>query len=157
MAYLSNVDVFYSLVEDSYSAMGLAMERGRTPKPDGSGFIVSIDSYETAFKNACVVVAFSGMFLEALVYLVALRRFSKSKAQEIDRIKPYRERLEAMGITDSRLLDQAELFQKARRELVHEKALELGKPIANPPIYAQDAAEQAIEFIRSLREQLVAP
>lgn len=155
MAYLTNVDVFLSIAEESYAAMKLAFESGRRPKPDGLGYIVTLDATRTSFKQACITVAFAAMYFESLIYLIALRELGKDEALKVDRML-YEDRLEILGVKDTELLAKAQEFRKARKELVHEKAIELGQPIDPPPRYAQDMAEQTMQFIAALRAHLVA-
>lgn len=157
MAYLTNVEIFYEIANEAHAAMTQAMKEGRTLKPSGDGYVISFDPRATAFKQACVAVAFSGMFLEAAVYFVALSRFSKSKAERIDSLRSYPKKLEKLGITNETLIADSEALQRARRELAHEKAIKLGQSIKNPPTYAQDAAELAISVIRALRAELMSP
>lgn len=155
MPYLSNVDVFLAMAEESYAAMQEAMSAGRTPKSDGSGYIITYDATRAAFKYACIVIAFSAMFFEALTYLLSLQRFGKAVATKIDRM-PYEERLVALGVTDPGLLTMAKEFRGIRKELVHEKAVELGQAIDPAPRYAQHMADKAMKFVAALKGQFVA-
>ena len=155
MAYLSNVDVFLAIAEESHSAMTASLESGRRPKPDGSGYIVTYDQTYTSFKQACATVAFAAMYFEALMYLLALQHRGKDAALKLDRLL-YEKRLEAIGVADPTLLAMAKEFREARKELVHEKAIELGQPIDPPPRYAQAMADQAMKFLKALRAELVA-
>lgn len=154
MPYLSNVDVFLAMAEESYAAMQEAMSADRTPKPDGSGYIITYDATRSAFKHACIAIAFSAMFFEALIYLVSLQRFGKPAATKIDRML-YEERLAALGVTDPELLTMAKEFRSIRKELVHEKAVELGEVVDPAPRYAQHMADEAMRFVAALKGQFV--
>ena len=155
MPYLSNVDVFLAIAEESYASMGSALEAGRTPKPDGSGYIIAFDDTRASFKHACIAIAFAAMYFEALIYLIALERFGKDEASRLDR-KLYEQRLEAIGVSDPVLLAMAEEFRGIRKELIHEKAVKLGQPIEPAPRYAQQMADQAMRFVAALKDRLVA-
>ena len=155
MPYLSNVDVFLAMAEESYAAMQEATSAGRTPKPDGSGYMVTFDATRSAFKHACIVIAFSAMFFEALTYLISLQRYGKAEAAKIDRML-YEERLVVLGVTNPELLALAKEFRGIRKELVHEKAVELGQVIEPAPRYAQHMAEEAMKFVVALKGQFVA-
>jgi hypothetical protein len=155
MTYHSNLDVFFSVAEESYSTMKDATAAGRRPNPDGSGYILSWDVTRTSFKHACITVAFAAMYFEALIYLLALRDLGKEEAIKIDRML-YEARLEKIGVTDPDLLIRARQFREARKELIHEKAIDLNQPTLPPPRYAQKMADDAMQFITDLRAHLLA-
>lgn len=130
----------------------------KTPKPDGQpGFIISVDPDRQSFKNAFIAIAFSAMYLEALCYIVALKRFDVQTASKIDRMN-YEKRLPKLGITDAALIEQAKRFREARKDLVHEKAVE---PIelGSQQIYtAQKVAAEAFSLVSTIKSILhVAP
>ena len=155
MTYHSNLDVFFSVAEESYSTMKEATAAGRRPNPSGSGHIISWDVNRTSFKHACITVAFAAMYFEALIYLLVLRDFGEEEAIKIDRML-YEARLEKIGVTDSDLLTSARQFREARKGLIHEKAIDLNQPTLPLPKYAQTMADDAMQFITDLRAQLLA-
>ena len=112
MAYLTNIDVFLSIAEESHAAMKTAFESGRRPKPDGSGYIFTLDTHRTSFKHACITVAFAAMYFEALIYLLALRELGKDEAIKVDRML-YEHRLERIQIARL-IVDDQDLRNVAR-------------------------------------------
>jgi hypothetical protein len=145
---ISNRDVYLAIAEEAHAEMTRFFDASRKPKPDGSpGYIVTLDPSRGSFKQALICIAFAGMYFEALVYVTARTRLSKTKAAAIDS-GPYEKRLEALGVTDLALLQAAQEFRAARRYLVHEKAI-LPTEIASEEFWmAQDVANNAIAFVR---------
>jgi hypothetical protein len=154
---ISNVDVYLAIANDSHAEMTRQFNAGRRPKPDGSpGFIVTYDPSRSSFKQALICIAFCAMYFEALVYLVARTRLSKSKAEEIDRFNSYARRLESLGVHDQSLLQSAETLRSARRDLVHEKAI-LPTEIGSKPVWrAQSVADDGIAFVHAVSQALSA-
>jgi hypothetical protein len=147
---ISNVDVYLAIADESHAEMTRLFNAGRRPKPDGSpGHIITYDPTQASFKQAMICIAFSAMYFEALVYLVARTRFSKTKAEEVDG-QNYEKRLELLGVLDPTLLQAAKKFRDARRDLVHEKAI-LPAEIGKKPIWrAQAVADDSIAFVRAV-------
>ena len=153
MMLLSNVKVFYAIAEEAHEAMQRSVSENRIPKPEGTGYVVTSD-HGLSFKYACITIAFSGMFLEAATYFVALKGKSKSQAEKVDALKSYSRKLDEVGITNPQTLQGADRLQRARRDLVHEKAMSLGGELSKVPMRAQIEAEAAYGVIRAIREQL---
>jgi len=157
VAYLTNCNTFYEMAEESYSAMELALKGSRSISADGKTMTEDGAKRNFASKQALIVIAFSAMHFEALVFIVAHQKLGMSAAQRLDR-KLYEERLVALGCTNQSLIDQAKNLREMRKEMVHEKAIDLGsKPDLNSMNIriAWDAAYQAISFIRELRSRLL--
>ena len=95
-----------------------------------------------------ICIAFSAMYFEALIYLAARTRFSKSKALEIDS-QSYEKRLQILGVLDPDLLQAAKKFRDSRFDLVHEKVILLTEIGKKPILRAQDVADESIAFVRS--------
>lgn len=117
----SNVAIYEQIVRESYAEMVAIAENGKTPKEDGSGFVIKYDSSHSSFKKSMIVVTFSGMWLEAIFHLFMVKNHSKNQFSKYEK-DSYKEKLKRMGISDSDVLNSAERFQKTRNELIHEKA-----------------------------------
>lgn len=151
---LSNVEIYFAIAREAHAEMKRLEGTSRRSKPDGSpGHVVTYDPARRSLKQAMIAIAFSGMYFEAAVYLVALKKFPEGEARKIDRL-PYEERLRVLGIADRALLDGAQTLREARKELVHEKAL---SPAALESVtfgYAQEMADHAWGFINQLHGAL---
>ena len=146
---IANKDVYLAIAEESHVEMTRLLNASRRPKPDGSsGHIITPDPNRGSFKHPLICIAFSGMYFEALVYVTARTRLSKTKAAAIDGAS-YEKRLEALGVIDPILMQAAKEFRAARRDLVHEKAI-LPTEIESEEFWmAQDVANDAIVFVRA--------
>ena len=119
---LSNVSIYKQILEESYSKMNAFIEEGRTPKKDGTdGYIIKADPNHNSFKQSMIVIVFTGMWLEAMLHQEIVSRFGKNTFKEHDR-SSYRNKLTLLGISDTDLLNNVDLFKSTRKELVHEKA-----------------------------------
>ena len=117
----TNVLVYEQIVNENYTGMVVDIDNGRTPKEDGSGYIIKYDPTHASFKKSMIVVTFAGMWLEAIFHQFMVKNHSKNQFNKHGK-DSYKEKLELMGISDSSILDSAEKFQKSRNELIHEKA-----------------------------------
>lgn len=118
---ITNVSVYKAIAEDAFAQVVEATEMDRTPKPDGSGYILRYDPERTSLKSSMVTVVFTGMWLEALTHLLIVRDHGEEKYREYDR-KSYEKKLRLLGIEDEELLSLVVQFRTTRKELVHEKA-----------------------------------
>lgn len=149
-----NKEIFRSVAREAHQRMKHLLEEGRTPKPDGSpGYIVKLDPEHRAFKQALIVVMFSGAYFEALTYYVA-RQVSKSKADKVGNAS-YRKKLVSLGICNDELLQAAEAFRADRNDLVHEKAIPATDLNWEKARFAESCADRAIEFVASVERLLV--
>lgn len=124
------------------------------PKADGQpGYIIRWDPDRRSFKSAMITVVFCGMVLDALLYMELSARRGRVEAARIDR-RPHEKRLEALGITDAGILDRVAAFREARKDLVHEKAIELADLGSHSIYTAQAAADNAICLLRDIRKLL---
>lgn len=117
----SNIHVYEQIVKENYTEMLSDIENGRTPKEDGSGYIIKYDPTQASFKKSMIVVTFAGMWLEAIFHQFMVKNHSKNQFSKHDK-DPYKQKLALIGITNTAILDSAEKFQKTRNELIHEKA-----------------------------------
>ena len=98
------------------------MARNVQPIPDGGGRAIKrFDPEQTSFKQAMVSIMFTCIWLEAMLHLLIVRRWGKSRFEELD-WRPYEGKLEALGCNDEDLLRRAVRLRKTRKGLVHEKA-----------------------------------
>ena len=157
MGVLSNIDVYWAIAEEAHANMQTAWAEHVTPKPDGQpGYIIRWDPDRSSFKSAMIAIAFCGMFLDSLLYLSLQDRLGRVKALRVDRL-PHEKRLEALGIIDSVLLDRMVAFRESRKDLVHEKAVELTDLTGQSIRTAQDTADSAMSLMQDIRVLLVAP
>jgi hypothetical protein len=118
----TNVAVYKTIAEDSYRKMVESIEEGRRSKPDGSpGWIITYDPDQTSFKHAMILIVFTGMWLEAVTYLLIVKKYGKDKFIEFD-YKTYEEKLILLGCSAQGLLKSVKRFRETRKPLVHEKA-----------------------------------
>jgi hypothetical protein len=138
----SNVVIYEQIVKENYAEMVADLNNGRTPKEDGTGFILKYDPTHSSFKKSMIIVTFAGMWLEAIFHLFMVKHHSKNQFN-IHGKAPYKEKLEILGVTDIDILNSAESFQKTRNQLIHEKAfMEKGEVKS-----AQHEAEVAYKII----------
>jgi len=146
----SNVETYLAIAREAHAEMKRLDGESRRPKQDGSpGHIVTYDPERRSLKQAMIAIAFAGIYFEAAVYLVALKKVTKGKAGKIDRL-PYEQRLPKLGITDQSLLDGAQALRETRKDLVHEKAVLPAELEAATFRLAQKSADQALAFINQL-------
>jgi hypothetical protein len=103
-----------------------------------------------------ITIAFAGMYLEALLYIALQKRLGRRDALRIDR-SPYEERLKTLGITDADLHNRIKAFREARRDLVHEKAIEIADAGDQAMHVAQDTADSAMSLLQDIRGLLATP
>ena len=133
--------------------MNELIESRRRPKPDGSngGWIITSDPDQNSFKQAMIAIVFTGMWLEAFLHLMIVRKHGKDKFEEYD-FKPYEDKLHLLECSDPYIIDRAIRFRKSRKELVHEKAYFDNGEIKK----AQDEADNAHELLVALNNQFIA-
>jgi hypothetical protein len=151
------VDTYYEIAHEAYEAMKQALHGSHEIAPDGKSMVVHGEKKYAASKQACVVIAFSSIYFEALVFILAHNKFGLDRALKIDR-RVYEERLRELGCPHQPLLDQARALSEMRKEMVHEKAIDLE---ARADLNAMGirmvttCAHDAITFIRNLRANLI--
>jgi hypothetical protein len=152
--YLSNASVYRSIAEEANAEAQRLWSEARTPKPDGSaGFVIAYDPTRRSFKQSLVAIAFSGIYIEALLYLRGTEVMGKTWKNKWDR-STYEEKFKALGITDAPFLASAERLKESRRDLVHEKAVPVEEMRAGELRWAHEEAEFAVNFIREATERL---
>ena len=140
---ITNIAIYKAISDEAHQEMVQLMEAGRRPKPDGSaGWIITYDPNQTSFKQSMVSIVFTGMWLEALMHLLIVKKYGKDKFKKYD-FKTYEEKLQLLGYTDKKLLHRVSRFREIRKSLVHEKAHFDEDEIQK----AQDEAENAHEML----------
>ena len=140
---ITNIAAYKAIADEAHQEMVQLIESGRRPKPDGSaGWIKTYDPNQTSFKQSMVSIVFTGMWLEALMHLLIVKKYGKDKFREYD-FKTYEEKLELLGCRDKKLLHHVYRFRRNRNSLLHEKAHFDDGEIKK----AQDEAEYAHEML----------
>lgn len=153
---LSNACVYKAIADESHDRMSKSIKRGRKPRIDGKpGYVIRLDPSKRSFKSALIAIVFSGIYLEALIFITALRLFDRKKALSIDR-KQLEDRLKELGIADPSLLERAKRFRLARKELVHEKAIDFDNPTGELLRFDSEVANRAISLANDLQKKLAA-
>lgn len=150
MDIISNVGIYAAIAEEAFARMQEATATNRRPKPDGSpGFVITFDPCSPSFKDAMVATVFAYMFLEGACWIANLRREGAAKAKREDSKSDLEIRLRNLGADDA-LVGRAKKLREDRRQLVHEKAIELSAIGSGPWIKAQDLATEAIGVMRDV-------
>ena len=119
---ITNIAIYKAIADEAHQEVVQLMEAGRRPKPDGSpGWIKIYDPNQTSFKQSMVSIVFTGMWLEALMHLLIVKKYGKDKFKKYD-FKTYEEKLQLLGYIDKELLHRVSRFRGIRKSLVHEKA-----------------------------------
>jgi hypothetical protein len=148
---LTNASVFRAIVIAAHAEMHRLENAGRRPKDDGTpGWVIAFDPEQKSFKQALIAITFTAMWFESAFHLLVVRDHGIKKYDEYDH-RPYREKLELIGITGAKILESAERLQKCRKDLVHEKAhLDKGQFRA-----AQEEADNACELLLAIESQVM--
>lgn len=146
---VTNVRVYRAIAEEAASESKRLLDAGRTPKPDGSGFIVRLDPEQRSFKQSLIAIAFAGMYLEALLGLVGFEQLGKEGYSKIERLH-WEVKLTKLGIAEADLIARCKRFREARNDLVHEKVLDLESPGSAPMRNGQEESAFAVEVVRDI-------
>jgi hypothetical protein len=153
---LSNAKIYLDIAVDAFEMSKQIEEASRRSKPDGQpGFVVIWDPEHKSFKQNLIAIAFAGIYLEALLYIVGVDKLGKEGYKKIDR-DIYEKKLESLGIADLKTLKTCKQFREARNDLVHEKAIDpqaVGEATFRA---AQREAENAVAFVQSITDLLKA-
>lgn len=119
---VTNVCIYKVIADEAYQKMAQDMDASRRPKSDGSsGWIITFDSNQIAFKQAMISIVFTGIWLEALLHNNIVKRHCPKVAKKNDG-KDYENKLKLLDCNDQELLARVSEFSKSRNSLVHEKA-----------------------------------
>ena len=151
----TNVHIFRSIAEDAYWEMSDDMKKNIRPGLEGNPVVIkTLDSERTSFKQAMISIAFTCIWLEAILHLLIVQEFGIKRFKNVDRCS-YKYKLGLLGCQDAELLQNVERLQKARNALIHEKAyleFEDGDNFTGNLWVAQDEAENAQAVMRSIEE-----
>jgi hypothetical protein len=152
---LSNLAIYRAIAEEANAEAQSLYVASRTPKPDGSpGAVIQYDPFRRSFKQSLIAIVFTGIYVEALLYILGTRKFGERWEKKIDRNKTYEQKLEALGVRDPELLNSATRFRLSRKDLVHEKAVPVENLQDQVMRQAQSEAAHAIEFLGKVTSAL---
>ena len=118
----TNVRVYKSIAMEAHREMHRHLIAGSAPKNDGSGGrIISFDREQRSLKQAMVVIAFTAMWLEALLHQLIVRHSGVEMFREMN-YAPYEAKLNLLGCSTEDILVAASRLQTIRNEMLHEKA-----------------------------------
>lgn len=144
---LTNVNVFKRIADEAYEEMTRAMNAGRRPKEDGTGFLLTYDPHQKSFKQSLISIVFSTMWLEALLHLMIVQMYGIEVFKEYDH-KSYEEKLGKLGYFNEDIIQSISTLRKVRRTLLHEKAHIEDNDVKT----AQGVAENAAKIRTALHE-----
>lgn len=148
---ITNIATYRAIADEAHAQMIASIEAGRRPKPDGSpGWIITLDPEQTSFKQAMISIAFTGMWLEALMHLLIVQMHGEDVFKDYD-FRSYEDKLKLLGCEDEGILERAKRFRKTRKELVHEKAYTDDGQIRR----AQDEAENAHQLLAAVHDHFL--
>jgi len=151
---ISNLNVYLAIAEEALAEAERLEAQERTPKPnDEPGFIIKYDPDRKSFKNSLIAITFSGIYLDALLYVVGVARLGKSEYLKIER-NHYEPKLQLLGLSDPHLLASCKKFRVARNDLVHEKATDISAMSVGETHVAQTEAINAVSFVKAVAELL---
>ena len=160
----SNLSVYRTIVEEAAAKSQKSLEAHRTPKPDGqAGFVLHHDPDRVSFKEAMIAIAFGGIYLEALMALVACeaKKAGRRYISNSKKLPRYGGKLQTLGVKSEELIEEANRFNDARDDLIHEKTYEVtfgpdgvGRGTAIPLFVAQEEAAMAVKLIRQVTDEL---
>jgi hypothetical protein len=153
-ALLTNAHVYRAIAEEALADAVRLEASARQPKPDGSpGFVIQLDPQRRSFKKSLVAIAFSGIYLEAVLFLHGTFRMGADWEKKFDR-KLYEEKLKALGVTDEELLASAKRLREVRNELIHEKARPLDTAALSNNYWAQTEAAASVALVQTVAARL---
>ena len=112
-----------------------------------------MDPERRSFKKSLIAVAFSGIYLEALLFVHGTLRMGEDWEKKFDR-KVYEEKLTALGIADEKMLAGAKRLREVRNDLVHEKARLLDSGVLSNNYWAQTEASTAVALVQTIAARL---
>jgi hypothetical protein len=152
---ITNVDVYFAIAEEALAESERLEKLARRPKPDGDpGVIVTYDPEQKSFKNSLIAIVFAEMYLNALFYILGTKQFGKAQYNKKYDKKSLEEKLQVFGLSDKNLLAEAKRFRKRRKELVHEKAVQISDLTGDTIYIAQEEAKKALSLVKEVTEKL---
>ena len=152
---ITNLDIYLAIAEEALAESERLEGLARAPKPDDApGFIVKYDPERKSFKNSLVAIAFAGMYLEALFYILGVGKFGVAEYNKKHDRKSYIVKMKLLGLSEQTIVAEGERFAGVRNALVHEKAIELGDITVDKIQVGQEEARRAITFVKHVAERL---
>ena len=143
----TNSHVYWDIANEANTRAQTLFAASRRPKEDGSaGFIIAFDPSNESFKQSLVAIAFSAIFLEAVLYLAGTTRMGSRWNSQMD-AKKYEDKFCKLGLTEPELLESAKRLRLTRRDLLHEKAVPIFQLPASQRRDAHYEAAFAVEFV----------
>lgn len=167
----TNLKIYLAIAEEALAESTRQLEAHRTPKPDGQpGYILTSDPERKSFKQSLIAIAFSGIYLDALLSVTGRARFGKAFYDEkIDRCFTYEGKLRLLGIVDEGDLVRCTRLRENRNDLIHEKSLDFETHRPEMKVHtktrkkrsrrnvlreAQKEAAFGVEFVKSMANKL---
>jgi hypothetical protein len=152
---ISNLAVYRSIATDALAAAKEAERTRRRPREDGEpGSIITPDPARTSFKHSVIAIAFVGVYIDALVWIVGTQLLGEKAFAAIEKER-LEERVKRIAIVDESFLKECEHFRRVRNDLVHEKARQT---FTDERVWlAQREAERAVGFLVLLEQTLPQP
>lgn len=148
---ISNQRAFLEIAEDALAESERLGSEQTRPKSGGEeGFVHVLDSHQRSFKQACVALVFACCYLEALLYCVGTKRLQK----KWNDFAVYEKKLEMLGVTETDLLVEAKRLRTVRKEITHEKALNITDQDWGKIYIAQKEATRAVTFVKKVQAEL---
>lgn len=148
---MTNANVFLAIAEEAQAESEQLAKLARRPKPNGEpGITVTYDPDQKSFKSSLIAIVFATMYLEAIFYILGIKKFGSDKYNKEYDYKCLEDKLPLFELNDDDLRAAAKQLRERRRELVHEKA-----DLTESVFYvAQDEAKHAIKLVKTITERL---
>lgn len=151
----TNVHIFRSIADEAYRKMSDDMKKNLRTRPEGNPVAIkTIDPERKSFKQAMISIAFSCIWLEAILHLLIVHECGIERFKKVDRCS-YEHKLDLLGCKDTDLLQNVKRLRMARNALIHEKAyleFEDGDKFTGQLWVAQNEAENAQAVMRGIEE-----
>lgn len=149
---ITNQQAFLEIAEDALAESERLGREQTRPKLDGEeGSVHILDGRQLSFKQACVALVFACCYLEALLYCVGTNRLAKKWNDRA----VYEKKLEALGIVQADLLTEAARLRIVRKEITHEKAIDVHAQDWGEMYVAQKEAKRAVAFVKQIRAKML--
>jgi hypothetical protein len=141
----SSINTYFDIACEAYSLM--KKESKKHTKNNGYAIIHVVDWKQKSFKNALIVIVFTGVFIETLFYLKLVKKYGNGAYKKYDHIE-LKEKAMELGCTNKVVHDMCDQYIRVRKDIVHEKVFQ--KP--NTYYIAQNEAENAFNLLKMLVE-----
>jgi hypothetical protein len=146
---ITNLGIYLSIAEEALQESESLENAALSPQKIGETRSIKFVPERRSFKSSLVAIAFAGIYLDALLYIISTQLFGKSKYKKLEG-KPYADRLKFVGVTDPDIIAACTEFRAARNDLVHENAFEISE-IAGKTFYpAQSVAKDGLSIVKQV-------